>query len=62
MAVKSAIGGWLKSGCGFGEQPVAIKSNSKTGKIDLYTDRILALIGPNLNSLLSTYEFAILFH
>lgn len=61
LAVKSAVGGCLRSGCNCRAQPGAIKSNSKTSKRDLCTDCILALICLNLNSLLSRYEFAILF-
>ena len=62
LAVKSAVGGLEAAGCNCRVQLIANDNESKIAKRDLCIDCILALITMNLNSLLSTYEFAILFH
>jgi hypothetical protein len=60
-AVKSAMGGWAGAGGDCWLQPIANDNKSKTTKTAFGIDSILILITMKLNSLLSKYEFAILF-
>jgi hypothetical protein len=55
------MGGWAGAGGDCWLQPIANDNKSKTTKTAFGIDSILILITMKLNSLLSKYEFAILF-